>query len=103
MRTPSGPSNSISIPALAAACGYSGTWLYSLVKRGQGPQTHGHGKLTLVPLDAAIRWVEARLRGRLPRLRRARMEDALKDLRVARVFYRSHERRRQQHSARSQI
>jgi hypothetical protein len=52
-------------------------------------------------VDFAILWLERTLRGNLPPLRRRRFEEALKDLRVARVFARAQARQRQQHSARS--
>jgi hypothetical protein len=93
------PPNAVSIPALAAV-GLSPTWLYGLVERGQGPDTRAHGKLRLVSHDAAIVWLEGYLQ-RCPAHRRRAAEDALKDLRVARVFYRTAERRRAQHAARS--
>src|SRR5262245_29321903 len=59
-----------------------------------------HGKLSVIPHDSAILWLEGRLRGRLSPARRRSAEEALKDLRVSRTFHRAQERRRAQLSAR---
>ena len=101
MRRPSTPADSISIPALARACGYSGTYLYRLIARGDGPAVRPHGRQAVIRLDAAITWVETHLRGLLRPTRRRRMEDCLKDLRVQRDFARAQARQRSYRYARS--
>jgi hypothetical protein len=93
-------STALSIPALASLLGVSSQRMYQLLAANRGPKTRGHGRQSCIPLDAAITWIEGELRtlyatGGSPQ-RRRRYEDALRELRVQRVFERAQARQRQQ-------
>jgi predicted DNA-binding transcriptional regulator AlpA len=93
-------STALSIPAFARLLGLSSQRMYQLLGANRGPKTRGHGRQSAIPLDSAISWIEAELHtlyatGGSPQ-RRRRFEDALRELRVQRVFERAQARQRQQ-------